>query len=170
MVKRKTIIAIILLTTALLLSPLIVPVLVPWSGINCRYQEVNIKTGQVRYSRLLWFTKISEQVEDTPLSLTLQGEVVDVNNIAAWHRVNTFSPGLRHSPHHTFHGAFGQTASLEVILEIHNASELQRRDAAKGLLSKWQESGNYHAAEDYLNELDKQLEQRNAERRPKGRS
>ena len=168
--KRKTIIAVILLTTALLLSPLLVPVFVPWSGINCRYQEINIKTGQARCSRLLWFTKISERIEDTPLSLTLQGEVVDVNNVAAWHRVNTFSPWLRHSPSHIFHGAFGQAASLEFICEMHNASELQRKDAVKGLLSKWQESGNDHAAGDYLNDLDRQLEQRNAERRPKGRS
>jgi len=157
--ERKTIIKNILSTTVILLSVLIVPLFLPGPGINCRYQEINIKTGQARYSRILWFIKISEQVEDTPLSLTLQGEVVDVNNITAWHRVNTLSPGLRHSPHHVFHGAFAQAATLEAVLEMHNASELQRKDAAKGLLSIWQESGNYFAAHDYLNELDKKLEQ-----------
>ena len=169
MTKHKSAVAIILFTTAVLLSPLIVPVFVPWSGINCRHQEINIKTGQVRHSRFLWFVKMSERVKDTQLSLTLQGEVVDVDSIAAWHRVNTFSPGLRHSPHYIFHSAFGQAASLEVIFEMHNATERQRKDAVKGLLSQWQESGNDHAAEDYIHELDKQLEQRNAMGRPKGR-
>ena len=66
MKKRKTIIILISLLAVVLL-PLVVPLFVPWSEINCRHQDINIKTGQARFSRILWFIKISEHVKDTPL-------------------------------------------------------------------------------------------------------
>jgi hypothetical protein len=159
MSKKRISIIVVIIVAVLLLAPLVVPKFVPWSGINCRHQEINIKTGQARYSRILWFIKISERVEDTPLSLVLQGETEDVANITPWHRVNTSSPGIHHSPHYMFHSAFGQAKDLELVLDMHNASELQRKDAAVGLLAIWQTSGNDSKAGTYLNELQRQLEQ-----------
>jgi hypothetical protein len=159
MSQKRISIIVVIIVAVLLLAPLVVPKFVPWSGINCRHQEINIKTGQARYSRILWFIKISERVEDTPLSLVLHGETLNVNNIKPWHRVNTFSTGIHHSPHYIFHSAFGQARDLVLILDMHNSSELQRKDAVVGLLAIWQKSGNGSKAGTYLNELQRQLEQ-----------
>jgi len=51
----------------LILPPVVVPVFVPWSEINCRHDDINIKTGQGRYSRYIWFVKVSEKVIETQL-------------------------------------------------------------------------------------------------------
>ena len=71
--KRRLLITIIPLAV-LFAGPLVVPLLVPWSGINNRVEEINIKTGQARYSRHLWYTRVSRRVEDTLLSKVLAGE------------------------------------------------------------------------------------------------
>jgi hypothetical protein len=139
-----------MLVAGLLLAPFIVPVFVPWSEINCECQEMNIKTGQARYSRRLWFVTMSERIDDTPLSLALQGETVDVADISAWHRVNTFSPGVRHSPHYLFHGALHQAGQFEMIATMSDLNPDRRREVAKGILTAWQQTGRYNGADEYI--------------------
>ena len=140
----------------------VVVIMIPtWSKIYCRHEDINIKTGQYRVSRVLCFVQISQQIEDTPLSHALQGEAVDVAEIKAWHRVNSFYRGRKHSPHYIFHGVFGQSKELELIMDMHNMSEGQCKDVTIGLLSAWQESGNDSKARTYLDELQRQLEQSN---------
>ena len=150
--KRKALIAVSILAIVVFLIP-------TWSRIYCRHEDINVKTGQSRITRTLCMIKISQQINHTPLSLTLQGETVNVKNIKEWHPVNTFYWGRKYSPHYRFHGAFGQAKDLELILDMNNASELQRRDATVGLLAIWQKSGNDFEARTYLNELQQQLEQ-----------
>lgn len=130
------------------------------SRLYCRHEDINIKTGQCRITHVLCFFQISQCIKDTPLSLVLGGETIEINPIEAWHRVNTFYWGRRYSPHYNFHGAFAQARELELILDMHNVSDAQRKDATVGLLSVWQESGNYLGAREYLSELSKKLEQR----------
>ena len=49
--KKRLLIAIIPVAV-LLAGPWVVPVVTPWSAINAACQEINIKTGQARYSPL----------------------------------------------------------------------------------------------------------------------
>lgn len=137
----------------LLLAPLVVPIFIPWSGINCRHQDINIKTGQARYSRSLWFVKVSERVEDTPLSVALQGETVDVADIKAWHRVNTFSPGVRHSPHYIFHSALHQAHQMNLFESLHELTPERKEGIAKSILTAWQQSGRDSGADELINKL-----------------
>lgn len=137
----------------LLLAPLIVPVFVPWSAINCQHQDINIKTGQARYSRCLWFVKISEETKDTPLSAALQGELVDVADIKPWHRVNTFSPGVHYSPHYVFHGALYQANQMNMICTLHDLAPERKREIAKTILALWQNTGRDSGAEEYIHRL-----------------
>ncbi|MDZ7615737.1 MAG: hypothetical protein U1E05_01960 [Patescibacteria group bacterium] len=134
----------------LLLAPFVAPIFIPWSGINCWHQDINIKTGQARYSRSLWFVKVSERIEDTPLSLALQGETVDVADIRAWHRVNTFSPGVRHSPHYLFHSALHQARQMEMLESLHELTPERRKEVAKSILVAWQRSGRDSCAEELI--------------------
>jgi len=135
---------------AVLLPPVVVPMAKPWTEINCRHQDINIKTGRARYSRYLWFVKISEEVRDTPISVALEGKVIDVADIKPWHRVNTFSPGLRHSPHYRFHGAFAQARKMEMTFELIDANSEERCEIAESILKLWQTEGRYFPVDDYL--------------------
>lgn len=142
----------------LLLAPVVVPLFVPWTGINCRSQEINIKTGHARYARFLWFVKISERVEETTLSLALQGATVDVAEIKEWHRVNTFSPWFQHSPHYAFHGALNQIRQLEAIEELEKvegreSTPERKREIASQIMTSWQHSGGDSGAKAILYRL-----------------
>ena len=92
--KKRLLIAIIPVAV-LLAGPWVIPTLTPWAAVNVHHEEINIKTGQARYSHKLWYIKVSERVEDTLFSKVLAGEAVDVADIEPWHMVNTFSPGRR---------------------------------------------------------------------------
>lgn len=147
---KKLWVKIVLLLATSVLAPLVVPLVAPWSGTNSRHQDINIKTGQARYSRRLWFIKISERIEDTSLSLALQGDTVDVTDTRPWRRVNTLSPGLNHSPHYRFHGALSQARMAEVIYAMYEFTPERKREVAVAVLTAWQESGGDRAAEEYL--------------------
>jgi len=151
------------LVACLILAPIVVPIFVPWSAINCRQQEINVKTGRARHSRYLWFLKASETVRDTPLSVALDGEVVYAAPIKPWHRVNTFSPGISNSPHYVFHGAFSQAREMEMICEMIDATPAQKRDIAREILTLWQQAGGDWGCDDYLLELGRQAGEKTRE-------
>ena len=91
------------------------PGLHPWLEINCRHVDINITTGKVRYSRWLWFVKISETIRDTPLSLALNGKTVELVPRKPWHRLYTFSPGIPHSLRCRFHSTLIQAYEFELF-------------------------------------------------------
>ncbi len=142
-----------IVTACLLLAPFVVSVFVPWSDINCQHQEINIKTGQVRYSRSYWYVTVSERIEDTPLSRVLQGETVDVADIEAWQRVNTFSPGVRHSPHYRFHSALPQANLMAMVGPLLDVTPQRKKEIAREILTAWQQSGCDSGAGDLLQNL-----------------
>ena len=141
------------IATSLILAPLVAPIFVPWSGINCRHEDINIKTGQARYSRSLWFLRISQRINDTPLSRAMQGETVDVADINAWQRVNTFSPGVRYSPHYIFHSALHQAHQMEMIATMLELTPARKKEIAKTILKAWQQSGCDSGADEFINKL-----------------
>jgi hypothetical protein len=147
---------VVVLVGGLILALFLVPIFIPLSGINCQHQDINIKTGQARYSRCVWFMKISERMEETPLSRALNGEKVDVAEVKDWHRVNTFSPGVHHSPHYRFHGALAQVRKFEMLQEMYKLDPTNSAGIAKQLLVEWQTTGSDYAAGRFLN--DKMIE------------
>jgi hypothetical protein len=72
---------------------------------------------------------------------------------ADWHPVTTLSPGQHHSPHHSFHGAIFQTHMLESCWETGKMDQAARREMARHVLHLWRDSGNYHRAGDYIEEV-----------------
>jgi hypothetical protein len=71
--RLSTLISVVFVA-GVLVGTFVVPYLDPGSKMNCRVEEINIRTGQARYTRYLWHVRISQRVEDTPLSLALGGE------------------------------------------------------------------------------------------------
>jgi len=141
------------IVAVLLLAPLLVPILLPWTGINCEHQEINIKTGQVRYTRSLWYITIFERVEDTVLSQAMKGEIIDAADIKPWHRVNTYSPYLKHSPHYIFHSALAQVNQIKQFAPIAKLTPVQKQQIAKEILTAWQQSGNDHGGDDIVSKV-----------------
>ena len=154
---KKLWIPIGLFVAVFLLAPLVVPFFFPWTPINCRHEDINIKTGQARYSRGLWFVTVSERIDDTPLSRILQGETVDAADVAPWHRVNTFSPGVRHSPHHWFHAALHQARQVGKIESMFDISPDRKKEIATQILTTWQTTESTKKADKYIDDVWKEL-------------
>ena len=143
-----------IVVAGLLLAPVVVPLISPWSRLNCWYEDINIQSGQARRSSYLWFLKVSEAIEDTLLSRALDGEHVEVvSDIEPWQRVNTFSYAAHHSPHYRFHGAFVQIVQLDGVFKMLHATAERKREIAKKLLTLWQSSGGDSGADEYIRQL-----------------
>ncbi len=138
--------------------PFILPVLVPWTGINCQHQEINIKTGQVRYIRKFWFLTVSQRIKNTMLSEAVKGQVVNVADIEPWHRVNTYSLYWNYSPHYRYHGALSQIYRLETFTDMQKLLAVQKKKIATEILTAWQKSGNDDRASVVISELEKKAE------------
>jgi hypothetical protein len=148
LVIRWTIIAAVILSVAIF----VVPMFVPWNPINCRHEDVDITSGRMRYTRYLLFCKVSERIEDSPLTKVLALER-SATRPPDWRRVNTFSPGVHHSPHYAFHSASFQILNLAGIWEMAGGdwfTEEMRRKTALDILALWQHSGSDSMASDYI--------------------
>lgn len=126
------------------LIPYIVPVFVPWTGLNCRDEEINIQTGKARYTRKFWFVPLYIKTQDTAFSFALGGEKIDApsRKISEWQTVNTFSPGTENSPHYVFHGAFGDAWMLEKLRDEYWLPPSEIKDLARQTLITWQTKGS----------------------------
>lgn len=155
---RDVLIAVCCLVIVLTAIPLfVVRFIDPWSEICCTHQEINIRTGQARYSRYIWYVKVFESVEDTAVSAAL-GDEPDVPELGPWHRANTFSPFVNHSPHYIYHAALHQARVLGQIFEVFKPSEEEKAAMARGLLKNWQEAQSDSDAGEYLQQLWERLE------------
>lgn len=132
----------------LIALPFVVPVFHPGSDINSIQQEINIHNGKARFSRKIWYVPYGERIEETALSTALEGESFIFKDIKPWHRVNTFSPGLGHSPHHRFHGALNQASLFGMLKNL--LTDVQKKEIAQEILRLWQIEGDYHRASEYI--------------------
>jgi hypothetical protein len=146
--KKKLLIAITPMVI-LFAGPWVVPRAVSLTAINRHDSEINIKTGQARYWRHLWYIKISEWVEDTVLSKVLNGESVEVADIAPWRTVNTSSPGSHYFLHPRFHGALFQAHEIELLFEMLEPNAERKKQIVRELLTLWQTHGDYFEASRY---------------------
>jgi len=152
--KRSRIVAGVVSATFVILiaGPLLVPLVRPWSRINCTHEEIDLQTGRKRVSRYLWYIRVSRRIEETFLCEIIAPSSTSVT--PDWRSVNTFTPWQKHSPHYAFHGALTQVGNLQIILHIYDVPQEQRIEAAKGLLAAWQEADGDDEATIFLQELD----------------
>lgn len=126
---------------------------------NCETQEINIKTGQARHRRYLFFVRIRDTTKDTVLSRAIT-EPVSVAEIKDWHTVNQFAPPWDHiSPHYRFHGALSQVRTVEILQKSFDLNQSNVASIARQLLIEWQTNGSYFAASRFLNDTMMELEQ-----------
>lgn len=135
---------------------------VRWSTFNCRYEEIDINTGQIRHRQFLLHHCITERTEDSPISreLKLAGVAPD------WRRVNTFSPCVRTSPHHVFHSGIHQTITLGAIWHVAKFTPAVRKQAAEEVLRMWKTGQDNVAINEYIRALHTLAEDRNRDGPP----
>jgi hypothetical protein len=120
--------------------------LFPWSLLNCRHEEIDINSGRLRQTRFLLFVKASDRTEETWLSRAARSAAKE----PLWHRANTFSPGVGHSPHYIFHSAIAQARELEILDSLVPFEPAARERVANDILILWQRDGRDEGAAAYL--------------------
>lgn len=132
---------------------IVVPFLAPaWSPINCQHQEIDLDTGRALYTHMLYWVPITTEIKDTPISKALG--ISDLESRQGdWHRVNTFSRGVRTSPHYIYHSALSQAQTLGTMWKVQQYSPEAQRETAANILSLWKRSGRDSGANDYLSRL-----------------
>jgi len=131
-----------------------VSALFPWTRFNCEYEDIDIRTGRLRLTRYVLFCRISERIEESPLSEAIPAEMVAAED-PQWRRVNTFTPPGRHSPHHIFHSAIGQINMLARIWEMsetetHGLPANLKQKTARHVLALWQYGDDDSLVDGYL--------------------
>jgi hypothetical protein len=146
---RRIIAACTFLIGVVLALVFVVPIFHPWTELNCRHQDVDIKTGRLRFQRYLLFCKVSERIEESSLSRVLPPSVL-ADTKPEWQRVNTFSPGTLNSPHYIFHGAISQIHDLKLWWDVAEVPDSIRQKTALHVLAIWQYAGDYFLADRYI--------------------
>ncbi len=144
----------ILMLSIMAILIFVVPHFFPWTRFNCQNQDVDIKTGKLRFTRYILFCKITEKVTDSPVSKVLPPECLSGVK-PEWYAVNTFSPGIKYSPRYIFHRAIHQMYELKNLWEMAEgegvaiSNEIKQRTAIH-LLALWQYSGDDYLAGFYI--------------------
>lgn len=125
-----------------------------WSPINCSYQDIDIYTGRVRYTTMVYWIPFKREIQHTVISKALEIKSL-TSTQGNWKRVNTFSPGVRHSPNHDLHGAFSLIKKLELVWNINDFDSKARKLSAEKVLHLWIESGSNFGADEYIRNLSK---------------
>jgi hypothetical protein len=124
------------LVVLIILMPFFWGYLASPSKINCKVQEVNIQTGQLRCCRYFYYIKLSEAVRETAISECINEPVV-FRDVKAWWRINAFGPFRNVSPYYIFHTiVWGD--NREFSLDGRNKTADEKRKIAIKILQKWQ--------------------------------
>jgi hypothetical protein len=127
---------------------MLVSCMFPWTPLDCRHEDVDIHSGRIRTTQYLLFIPVQERVEETWISQTIGPSL----GPPQWRRVNTFSPGVHHSPHYVYHGAIAQLRSVENVQTMIPFSPPARQHVAREMLMRWQ-TGSDEAAKEYVDRV-----------------
>jgi hypothetical protein len=118
----------------------------PWSRINCWTNEVDIYTGQKRYTRYIAFFPTKREITNTWVSESLKEEQKE----RQWRTTSTLTPTTKHSPNYSFHSALADLNSFSFIID----HDLIEKDAlplvAQNVLKLWKEHDSDYEAGQFL--------------------
>lgn len=138
----------LLFTGALVVLPILLPLILPGSGINRHEGHINLQTGHAKFVRRIWFLPFQSQIQETALSKALRGERVIAGDLQPWQIVWLDCPAGSISPHFRFHGALHQATQFGMIFP--RLPDEDRMTIASEILRIWQTSGGYFDAVAYV--------------------
>jgi hypothetical protein len=118
--------------------------------LNCWHQDVDIRSGRVRWQLDLFGLCIHERSEESILSSRTRGSTPE--RTAAWHRCRTidvFPSFCRWSRHYRYHSAIAQIRMLEVLWELAPFTPNAKRQMCLDVLTLWQEARDDRLVEVY---------------------
>ena len=146
--RKLIIIPITITAIGLAIYYVILPFFFPWSPICSENQFIDINTGKSKRAQYLLYIKVSESIGDTAIS-----SLLNIDASPNWHPVNTFSPGIRYSPHYYFHGAFHQINQILRCWSMCEFSDDAKKESAKNVLKLWQTHKDDYLADKYISAL-----------------
>ncbi len=143
--KRIFLIGVLCVLAVLTLIPLVVPVFVPWTTLNCRSLYIDIRSGRTRFVRHLYFIPIRDEVHETSCSRSLfpNRDYPPPD----WKMDTRLSPYLRNSPHYALHGAATTMRMIDMESEL---SEEEKNTLRRQILHLWQSGKGKHEAKNLL--------------------
>jgi hypothetical protein len=129
--------------------PLLLPLISPWTRVNCRDVEIDVNSGRKRISRYLYGVAVSREISETPLS----SAALVPDSPEHWVLVSRFGPYGGHSPHYVYHSATAQIKRLAMIWDLYDVDPSTRQSTGKGLLREWLDTGSDSSADDYLKRI-----------------
>lgn len=117
----------------------------PQTDFWCHHIDINVKTGQIRETKIRFYHLFSQEIDDTLLTKILAGTVVNVKpEMDPWQRVYSRGCGPYHthfSPQYKYDAATLQIKELETIFECTRYSEKKKKEIVTRVLTLWQNSG-----------------------------
>jgi hypothetical protein len=114
-----------------------------FAHLNAELQEIDINSGKARFTRFVFYMRVSQVEKETVVSRLISGPT---QARTEWHSVNLFTAGSRISPHYCFHGALSQLNRLELALQNSNMTEEDMQLYARRIVKAWKAEGDYFAA------------------------
>lgn len=131
-----------------LLLSVVVPFFFPWTKFNCWTESMDITCGRYHYERYFFFVKLADRIEETALS-RLHHDIVGEPSQPVWRSVNTFSPGVRHSPHYIHHGSLHAATTLTEAFEQATFHGDAQKETIQTFFRLLQEEDRYFRASEY---------------------
>ena len=147
-------------TGVCLIIVLVWPMFLQSTLVWCRAEEVDIRSGELRYSQYHFWYPSSRRITSTPISLELGLSASP--ETADWQLVNTISPGT-FSPHYAFHGAITHMKRLAMLWESCDFTPAARKESAARLLAAWQTGKNTHGGTEFFYALARVADEHSAE-------
>jgi hypothetical protein len=116
--------------------------------------QIDISTRRIRKSTYILFTKVSEQVRDSPITKALLPG--DLTRVPEWHSIAYHAPGSRFRYTTRLEGALSEIYLLESVCDTLNAGDRTsalKCAAARHLLALWQHTKDTWLSGDYVNQL-----------------
>ncbi len=119
-----------------------------WSKLNCWTWELDINSGQKRYTRYWFWLRTAERIEPTWVSQALGSNRTDSDR--RWQRIATLSPGTGYSPHYQLVAALAYVDYFTYWTD----QGLMEKDAAammaRNIITLWQAFNDDGVANDYI--------------------
>lgn len=145
----------------LTVAPFLAPVRSP---LNCSYEDIDLSTGRVRYTQMLYWMPVSRGIRNSSISGYSYGRGSSTfldHQGGNWVRVHTFSKGIPYSRGHDFQNALRQTEFLGEFWAKYDVSTEVRKEYCLRVLKLWGDAGDDSGVQAYietLQRLEMQLE------------
>lgn len=128
------------------------PKLLIWTRWSCTHEWFDVTAGRIKVEDWTYFRKRGETIKDTPfteLYRKLIGEPPDPD----WRLMNTFSPGVRHSPHYKYHTVYGDVRRVLLLFEYAEFTEEAKRDVLLNMARLLPDDHHWSLMRQYLGAL-----------------